>query len=180
MSYMSTQLGATRRSVLGYLGLAAGAAAAAIGLGAGVEGVARGEIASGLRMTGEGWRLRSPDLMRGQLPRRGDVVSVTGVLRDAAGRTADFYGTSSHLDTPGGHPTWAAAALETHTFKFADGTLVGMGTALAGEESVFAVVGGTGKYSGATGSYTAVQSPLETGGDGTAEFRFDIRLPGGR
>ena len=31
-------------------------------------------------------------------------------------------------------------------------------------------VGGTGRFAGATGSYTARQSPRETGGDGTAEF----------
>jgi len=47
-----------------------------------------------------------------------------------------------------------------------------MGTNPSGGESVYAIVGGTGQFSGVTGSYVGTQSPLDTGGDGTAEFTF--------
>jgi hypothetical protein len=48
-----------------------------------------------------------------------------------------------------------------------------MGTS-QGDEGTFAIVGGTGRYSGARGSYTARQSPIGRGGDGTAELIVTI------
>lgn len=43
------------------------------------------------------------------------------------------------------------------------------------------MIGGTGRYAAARGSYSAHQHPQELGGDGTAEFKFDLiwTLPGG-
>ena len=49
---------------------------------------------------------------------------------------------------------------------------------LVEKENVFAIVGGTGKYLGVTGSYVARQNPLETGGDGTAEFTLTLQRSG--
>jgi hypothetical protein len=57
-----------------------------------------------------------------------------------------------HLDVPGNHGPFAPAQLETHTFRLPGGTLVGMGTATPEGESVFAIIGGTGRFPGATGS----------------------------
>ena len=72
----------------------------------------------------------------------------------------------------------AAAAMEMHHFNLADGTIVGMGTIGGFHDvtSVHAIIGGTGRYDGASGSYTARQSPVELGGDGTADFSFNITL----
>ena len=83
----------------------------------------------------------------------------------------EFHATSMYLDTevPG-------AVMEIHNSALPEGTLVGIGAASPGAESVFTVVGGSGRYQGATGSYRAVQDPLETGGLGTALFKFDLRL----
>ena len=59
--------------------------------------------------------------------------------------------------------------VESHAFRLPDGTIHGMGTA-DGADSVFAIVGGTGRYVGARGSYTARHMPIELGGDGSAAF----------
>jgi hypothetical protein len=68
------------------------------------------------------------------------------------------------------------ATLEQHTFILDGGTIVGSG---AGTQSLevgdtFAVVGGTGHYAGARGTYVARQRPLQFGGDGTAEFTITL------
>ena len=124
------------------------------------------------QLYGTEWHLAGPGLSRGDLPKRGDVVSVSGVLHESVGaaQVGTFFSSVVHLDTPDGHGPYAPAQLETHTFQLREGTLVGIGTTNAEGQSVFSIVGGTGKFLGVTGSYTGVQSPLETGGDGTAEF----------
>ena len=66
----------------------------------------------------------------------------------------------------------ADAGVEVHTFVFPKGTIVGMGTSVHGE-AAFAIVGGTGIYAGAQGSYVAKQRLREQGGNGTAEFTHD-------
>jgi hypothetical protein len=65
-----------------------------------------------------------------------------------------------------------------HHFNLTDGTIIGMGTTqdFRDAESVHAILGGTGRYEGASGSYVARQSPLDLGGDGTAKFDFTITL----
>jgi hypothetical protein len=45
-----------------------------------------------------------------------------------------------------------------------------MGSVGRDGESVFAIVGGTGRYLGARGSYVARRLPVELGGDGSAAF----------
>ena len=63
-----------------------------------------------------------------------------------------------------------------HTFQLDKGTLHGKGFGPL-EEATFAVVGGTGAYTGARGQYVARQRPVAAGGDGSAEFVFDF-VPG--
>jgi hypothetical protein len=81
------------------------------------------------------------------------------------------------VNAPFGAGPLAAAFVEQHTLNLGEGTLTGMGTS-QGEESTFAIVGGTGRYAGARGSYVARQLPLEFGGDGTAELVMTITLEG--
>jgi hypothetical protein len=135
------------------------------------------------------------------------VVQATGLRLATAGRAAPPPGDSVVLnaalsaDTPGGGParrgslhgvylvidasgvvgTAAPTSIETHHFVFADGTIVGTGTAsLDDSEDHFVIVGGTGAFAGASGSYTAVQRPLGLGGDGTATYRFAFASADGR
>jgi hypothetical protein len=63
---------------------------------------------------------------------------------------------------------------ELQTFNLAGGSIFGMGTPPARGEGVatFAILGGTGSFAGATGTYTQEQRPTDRGGDGTARFEF--------
>ena len=172
----------TRRSILGVGALALAGLAGAVGLGSIAE---RARATPGANLLGEPiqlhgseWHLRSPDLRAGVLPERGDRVTISGVLSGSPGGApiGSFYATSMHLDTPGA-ARFAAAEMQMHTIQLPEGNLVGMGTAVAGE-ATYAVIGGTGRYLGATGSYTAVQQPFEVGGDGTARITLNLKLAG--
>jgi hypothetical protein len=102
----------------------------------------------------------------GHGPAAGDRTMMTGDLLGADGTSIGrFLGTSTTFE-PG---AMGSQALESHTFQLADGTLHGMGAA---GDTEFAIVGGTGRYLGASGSYTARYMPIELGGDGSAAFRM--------
>jgi hypothetical protein len=122
-------------------------------------------------------RLTSPTFRKGRQPAAGERILVTAELVDEGGETVvgHLYGEYVALgDTGGG--VGSPASLERHTFAFGDGTLIGHGTATRDltAPDTFAIVGGTGRYAGAVGTYTARQGPLQLGGDGTAEYRIDL------
>ena len=165
--------GQSRRGVL-----TRGLLAAAGALGVGAAARAAPAPTTELRLHGTSWRLDAPGRRRGEQIRRGDHGTVHGELLDAPGRTSlgRFFGSRMAVQSaPGGHVR-ADASVEVHTFVLRDGTILGMGTSLPGE-SLFAIVGGTGAYTGASGSYSAVQRLHELGGDGTADFHLTIRRP---
>ena len=156
----------------------------AVGLGVvsrGVGPIGGAAAAAGnltLSLDGRDWRLTYPDRARGVLPRAGERSASFGQLfsRSDGAKVGEFYASSFAFSSPFGPGDAAAAAMEMHHFNLSDGTIVGMGT-LGGFHdvaSVHAIIGGTGRYEGASGSYSARQSPLELGGDGTAEFKFNI------
>jgi hypothetical protein len=130
-----------------------------------------------LKLYGSNWHLAAQGLRRGELPKRGDQVSISGALSHAPGEAeiGTFFASVLHLDGTAGHGPHSWVQIETHTFQLPGGTLVGMGTTTGSGEDVFAIVGGTGRFLGATGSYVSKQSPLETGGDGTAEFTLSFK-----
>ncbi len=158
--------------------------AGAVGLGIAGERAVRGTRASPgslttLKLYGRQWHLFATDRRRGERPLRGDSVSTFGILHaEDGGQIGEFYSAGMVLDHPLGSGRLGAANLEMHTFNLHDGTIAGMGSAVPGE-SVFAIVGGTGRYAGATGSYIARQYPLELGGNGTAEFRLTLKIEEG-
>ena len=84
----------------------------------------------------------------------------------------ELYGTAFALHGPGAQAT-DAERLELHTFKLRDGTIIGSGAAGV-VEGEFAILGGTGRYAGARGTYVARHDRRELGGDGTAEFRLTL------
>ena len=171
---------ASRRKLLGRtLLLAAGA----LGLGASGAGAARPRRRSAadgsqtLQLYGRGWHIDIGGRRFGELPGKGDRANVYGELLDRpqGSKLGEFYSTWIHASSPFGDSGFQAGSLELHTFKLADGTVFGLG-APVGEEGVFAIAGGTGRYSGARGSYVARQRPRGLGGDGTAEFTLTLTM----
>jgi len=100
----------------------------------------------------------------GTLPGVDDVASTYGTYALEPSGSGRFDSAS----VPG-----SGGRFVMHRFDLGDGTLLGMGSGPL-DDGVFAVIGGTGSCAGAVGSYTARQSPRGLGGDGTAEFVFDL------
>ena len=170
--------------------LLVGGAAVAVGSILGAAGIARDSTkaanpapsAGTLSMSIHGWdwHLTYPDRPRGVAPSPGERSASYGQLSAVPGgdKVGEFYASSFSFGSPFGNTAVSAAAMEMHHFNFEDGTIVGMGT-IGGyhdDESVHAIIGGTGRFEGATGSYVGIQRPIELGGDGRAEFRFNITL----
>ena len=177
---MGTVRGPDRRSVLKWAALGATALAGGVAAGGVLE--ASSAIPAGsrsLRLGGRSWRVLG--IQRGVLPQPGDQLALVGELTGRAGRKiGEFYATSIFVGAPHGAGEAAASYIETHHFNLPGGTIVGSGTWHVNGTSRFAIVGGTGRYAGATGSYEAVQRPIELGGDGTAAFTINLITPGGR
>jgi len=159
------------------LGRALLAAAGVIGLG----GAARHSSAAGtvrqsrteLTLYGRHLHLHAPTRRAGELPRKGDRHTAYAELLDGPEGSAVGHFSAAHLSLDS--PFAAASSLEIHTFDLAGGTIHGLGSAVRGADGHFVVLGGTGKYAGATGSYVARRLPPELGGNGTAEFRLTLR-----
>jgi hypothetical protein len=112
---------------------------------------------------GRDWRLTKPAAETGKLPDLQERMIPTGRIVNAKGVELGKFRAAW---MPGGE-------MQLHTFDLSDGTLLAMGPA-GMHENPFAIVGGTGRYAGATGTYVAKQSPRELGGDGTAEFTLTL------
>jgi len=170
----------SRRKLLNRGALLLGSAVGVGLLSKGPIDVVPGGGALSMSLQGTDWRLTYPDRRRGVLPQPGERSSSYGqLIAPSDGHKAgEFYASSFSFGSPFGPSEMAASAMEMHHFNLTDGTIVGMGTVGGFHEasSVHAIIGGTGRYDGASGSYTARQSPVELGGDGTADFTFSIQL----
>jgi hypothetical protein len=160
--------GTTRRGALGRLAVVA---AGALGIGYAAREATAGDsktatpVPEQLVLYGRDMRLHSPARTPGELPPAGDRPTPLGRLVDKRDRPLGSF-TSTALAN-------ASAALEIHTFALSEGSIFGVGAG-AFDEATFAVIGGTGRYAGARGSYVARQSLRELGGDGTAEFMLNL------
>lgn len=178
---MTTVRGPDRRSVLKWAAVGATAIAGGLAtrgvLESGVSPLApaKGDV---LEVGGRSWQMIG--VARGHLPKPGDRLAVTGELLGSRGqKIGEFYASSIFVGAPHGDTPAAASYVETHHFNLPGGTLVGSGTWHVNGGSRFAIVGGTGRYAGASGSYQAEQRPIQMGGDGSASFTFTLNLPGG-
>ncbi len=184
---MDGETRASRRAILRSGLLAVGAFAGVVGLTGIAERMKSGAPlnmdrlgTNTLRLYGSSFHLAASGLRRGDLPKRGDQVSISGVLSHDLGAepVGAFFASVHHLEGAVTHGPYSAVQLETHTFQLPGGNLIGMGSTTSDGANEYTIVGGTGRFLGVTGSYTSRQSPLETGGDGTAEFT--MTLNGGR
>ena len=157
----------TRRSVASRALLAL---AGAVGLGAANDRgprLARDPEPHTVVLRGRNWRTSGGH--PGDFPTEGERISVRGELVDGerGERVGEFFAAGFAIGG-GFHPAHGER-LELHTFKLHDGTIIGSGT--AGQlEGAFAILGGTGRFAGARGTYVARQRHHDFGGDGSAEF----------
>jgi hypothetical protein len=166
---VSEQGGTTRRGILGWIALV-GAGALGLGYGAraATDGDGKAEAGGGgqkLVLSGRDMRLHAPGRTPGELPAAGDHPTPLGRLVDEKERPVGSF-TSAAL-------AGAAGTLELHTFELEEGSIFGVGAGPLGN-ATFAIIGGTGAYARARGSYVARQSLRELGGDGTAEFELTL------
>jgi hypothetical protein len=117
-----------------------------------------------LRLYGRDWRLQRPGVEFGKLPEASDPAVPSGRIVDARERELGRFRAAT---------LQGIGAFHLHTFDLADGTILGIGANRLDDGS-YAIVGGTGRYAGASGTYTARQFLRELGGDGTAEFTLNL------
>ena len=125
-----------------------------------------------LRLYARQLHLHAPARKSGEVPVKGDRhTAYAQLLKHRNGRTVGHF-SAAHLalDSPFAH----AGSLEIHSFHLPEGTIHGLGSAVRGAEGHFVILGGTGRYAGASGSYVARQHARELGGNGTAEFHLTL------
>ena len=172
---MTTPIPASgRRTVLrrGFFAAAAAAAALAVRPSDQRPAVATVPITGGktIELFGRGWHADTS-----KVPSKGDSYSVYGELlaSPAGDKCGEFYAACLAIDSPFQVTGDGLGTLEIHTLVLAEGSIVAMGAG-GGVERSFAIVGGTGKYTGARGSYTANQDTYGLGGRGTAAFKLKL------
>lgn len=153
--------------------------AAAPAAGAPHQSPVRGGQSRTLTLRGRSWHQYGPHHRPGDAPRAGDRRATFGELLGPDGKTVigEFHAATLGTGSPFLPGPFATGNLEFHTFNLPDGSLLGMGCT-AGGNATFAIIGGTGRYMGVSGSYVARQSPFDRGGDGAAEFSFTFGTGG--
>ena len=136
-----------------------------VGLGAaGAAGAATGPTTIHLRA--RHMRAHARTARPGAHARTGDRLTVGAELLDRSGAAVgELHGAAFALRGPG---SGAPERLELHTFVLRDGTVIGSGAGSA-TAGTFAILGGTGRYAGARGTYT-----IGPGRGGTAEIVLTV------
>ena len=159
--------------VTGALGLGAAQRAEGSGSAAVPSRTWQGTKATELKLFGRNFHLHAPEHRAGQVPAKGERHSTYGELLERKNGKPVGHFAAAHLthDSPFAA---GASSLEIHTFTLPGGTIHGLGSVLGGAEGQFVILGGTGRYAGARGSYVARQNSRELGGNGTAEFHLTL------
>ncbi len=89
----------------------------------------------------------------------------------------EFFASGFQLETAFGPLPAASSNIELHTFRLGEDTLFGMGApSPRGRERTHAVLGGTGRFAGARGSY--VERDVQSGAPGRGRVEFVVTLVG--
>jgi hypothetical protein len=172
---MATRAPTTGRRTILKRGALGAASVAAIAVSAGAVGTTsqRAAVDTGIagtrtmRLIGRGWHANTA---KAALPGKGDGYAVYGQLHDPSGeKVGEFFSQNVGVDSPFQVTGAGVGTFEIHTLTLAGGTIVGVGVG-GGRERSYAIVGGTGKYAGARGSYIARQDTYGLGGSGKAEL----------
>lgn len=166
-----------RRTIL-KRGAIGAASVAALAVAAGTQSAPRSvsttptEVGSRtIRFIGRGWHT---DDAKAGLPGKGDAYSVYGELMSPAGdKVGEFFSQNVGVNSPFQITGEGVGSFEIHTLSLPGGTIVGVGVG-GGRERSYAIVGGTGTYAGARGSYLARQDTYGLGGDGKAELLLTL------
>jgi hypothetical protein len=157
------------------LALLAGAVGLGVAGGAGGDGVPAPGSGGTLRLYGR--RCASPRSPRGDgLTRATHVISSGDLLEGPEGHVVGSFHTNALcLATPLGPTLAAASNIEFHTFTLESGTLFALaaGPAAAGLGSG-AVIGGTGRFAGARGTYVGQLPSSGPQERGAVEFVFNL------
>lgn len=179
----------SRRSVLSTVASGAALAAAAVGAGGPAATAASGSGHRRISLVGRGLRRLDvrPATVPGpqghavaavELPRAGDRCVVTAVVTTATGAAGTFHADVVALVDHGRSPELGAAmTYEQHLLTMPDGTIAGTGTTDRRGRGTYAVVGGTGTYAAARGTYRVELRRLDLGGDGHAHFDLALDTP---
>jgi hypothetical protein len=131
-----------------------------------------------LTLYGRNWFSYGQGKRAGELPAKGDRLVASGDLHATpeGDKVGEFHAAVFHLGAPGQVGPAGAGSLELHTFLLPGGSVIGTGTATPDpdRDDAFAIIGGTGRYAGASGTYVARQRYRELGGDGTAELTMQF------
>lgn len=113
----------------------------------------------------------------GTAPAYGDLLVVSGRLRLDDTEVGEVHVRTTHLGGTGRVTRWRTAGLTHHVLHLEDGAIVADGPTTHGADAdVLPVVGGTGAYTGASGTVTVDLRPAGLGGDGTARYDLDIDI----
>jgi len=124
-----------------------------------------------IRLLGRGFHVDAPN---GKIPGKGERYAVYGELTSGTGeKVGEFFSQNVGVNSPFQLTGEGVGAFEIHTLTLPGGTIVGVGVG-GGQERSYAIVGGTGKYTGARGSYLARQETYGLGGDGKAEILLTL------
>jgi hypothetical protein len=148
----------TRRGMLGSLGALLGGGA----LGAAIVRETSNMVPERKVLRSSDLRFTRPGTPAGELAASGASALPSGTLEDESGAYAGLL--TSTLVAGSAGPDLL------HRLELLDGTLLAVGQAGV-EETGFSVVSGTGRYLGATGTYTARQTPRD------AELTLDLTVP---
>jgi Dirigent-like protein len=127
-----------------------------------------------LKLYGRRWRPQPQAHLLGRRSEGGDHIVGYGELLEAPdGALVGRFCTNGFCpDFPLGHTLAASPTIEFQTLTLNGGTLFGMAAADpdAGSEKTYAILGGTGRFAGARGTYAARMTSAEPFGRGTVEF----------
>ena len=175
---METRVPRTGRRTILKRGAIGAASVAALAVAVGTQSAPRSASATTIegasrtvRFLGRGWHT---DASKAGLPGKGDAYSVYGELYEPSGvKAGEFFSRNLGVDSPFQITGAGVGSFEIHTLSLEGGTIVGVGIG-GGAERSYAIVGGTGKYAGARGSYLARQDTYGLGGVGKAELLLTL------